>query len=269
MIINADSAQVYADLRVLSARPSVEDEAKAPHALYGFVDGATAFSSADWAKTVVDPITREERLPILVGGTGLYFRVLFDGIAELPPIPPAIREQWRAFAKSVPAPELHEELRKRDPVTASRLAVNDTQRITRALEVFETTNQSLSQIQAEQTKPLLNKDGWQLIVLDATRNMLAERIEQRFAKMMDDGALEEVRRLLARNLDAAAPVMKAIGVPELAAHLNGEIPLSEAVEQAIFATRRYAKRQETWFRNQMPSWQRMTPATVESFDFNP
>lgn len=258
VIINADSAQVYADLRVVTARPSVQDEARAPHRLYGTIGGSIAHSAADWARQAAREIGQATRnLPILVGGTGLYFRALFEGLADLPPIPTEIREKWRARAKTVPAAQLHEELAQRDPVMANRLMPNDSQRIIRALEVLEATGRSLADIQASLTQPAVDPADWLRIVLIADRAVLADRIAQRFDAMLSQGALEEVDALLSRRLDPAMPVMKAIGVSELGAHLQGRIGLEDAATQAIAATRRYAKRQETWFRRQMADWQRL------------
>jgi tRNA dimethylallyltransferase len=266
LIINADSAQVYADLRILTARPSPEDEKSVPHALYGAIDGGVSFSAADWAKAAAQIVQKNEGkfFPILVGGSGLYFRALFEGLAELPPIPGGIRQKWRLRAQVTPAPDLHDELSSLDPQTASRIAPTDKQRTLRALEVIEATGRSLSEIQAQTARPLLDPAKWLRIILIAGRKELEARIAQRLSKMREQGAVEEIKALLARKLDPMLPVMKAIGVPEFSAYLNNETSAEEAAEKIVLATRQYAKRQETWFRNQMPGWQQLTAEEAEN-----
>jgi tRNA dimethylallyltransferase len=268
LIINADSAQVYRDLRILTARPSLEDEKNAPHALYGVVDGAMPFSAADWAREAARTVNENSGkfFPIIVGGTGLYFRALFQGLADLPPIPGKIRSKWRACAENTPASELHNELARRDPKTAGRIANTDRQRIVRALEVIEATGKPLSDIQAQPVQSLLDPAKWLRVVLVADRAEPEVRIAKRLSNMLSMGAVDEAKALLSRKLDPAQPVMKAIGVPELSAYLNGAASLEEAGEKIILATRQYAKRQETWFRNQMQDWQRLTAEEAENLD---
>lgn len=257
-IINADSAQVYADLHVLTARPSFQEESEVPHALYGHVDGAKSYSAGNWAKDVVHEIDSVRAMPILTGGTGLYFKALFDGLADIPPVPTQIREKWRRDAQQRPPGELYALLQQCDPVTALRLQVNDRQRITRALEVFEASGEPLSILQTKLTRRVKEKNKWLRIVVSRGRLSLDETVAIRFERMLESGAIDEVQALLARNLDLSLPVMKAIGVRELSAYLSGRLTLNEAKEKAIVATRQYAKRQETWFRNQMSDWHHVT-----------
>ena len=255
-IINADSQQVYAELRILTARPSAADEAHVPHYLYGHRAATEVYSVAAWrddALKVIADIERAGRLPIVVGGTGLYFKALLEGIAEIPAVPAAIRESIRTRLSREGSRALHDELAARDPETADRLNPADGQRIARALEVFEATGVSLSAWQREATS------GERLVpaarfVVAMDRPLLHQRIALRFAGMVENGALAEAAALRDQHLAADLPVMKALGVPELIAHLDGELTLDEAVERAQTATRRFAKRQMTWFRNQMADW---------------
>ncbi len=255
LIINADSAQVYADLRVVTARPSIEDEKRVPHALYGIIDGAGSCSAADWAKQAAFLAKESGRMPIFVGGTGLYFRAIFEGLAELPPISAPIRRKWREKAK-LASEDLHAELGKRDPIMAKRLMPNDTQRIVRALEVIEATGKSLADIQARPAQPLLDPERWLRLFVTVERPILEKRIAQRWSNMLKDGAIDEVAALLSRGLDPMLPVMKAIGVRELASCVQGKTNIEEAGAKTMLATRQYAKRQETWFRNQMRDWRK-------------
>jgi tRNA dimethylallyltransferase len=258
IVINADSMQVYADLRVLTARPSVEDEARAPHRLYGHVDGAVAYSAAAWAaaaRDVIAAVRARGRLPILAGGTGLYFRSLFQGLAAVPPIPPDVRAKWRERAAREPLDVLRAELARRDPRAAARLG--DRQRIARALEVIDATGKPLEAWARDGALPLEAPQGWRRIVLDLPRAELHARCDARLDAMIAAGALEEVRALLDRRLDPTLPVMKAIGVTELRAHLDGESDLATALTRMKAATRRYVKRQITWFRTQMGDWERI------------
>lgn len=252
-IVNADSAQVYRDLRILSARPSAEEEARAPHRLFGHVDGAESYSAARWAeqaKAAIAEAHAASRLPILVGGTGLYLRTLLDGIAPVPEIDPAIRAEVRAL----PVADAHTQLREVDPVAAARLAPGDTTRIARALEVVRSTGRPLAQWQAERIGGIGEAMRLLPLVLLPDRNWLVDRCDRRLAQMFDEGAIEEVRRLLAReDVPSEAPVRRAIGVAEITALLAGEIDRDAAIERARLATRQYAKRQYTWFRNQPPA----------------
>jgi len=257
VIVNADSMQVYRDLRILTARPTPEEERRVPHRLYGHVDGAVNYSTGQWLRDV-DEVLRElevdGRMPILVGGTGLYFKALTAGLAAVPPIPADIREQVRARVRSEGAPALHAELMRRDPASAQRVTVNDRSRISRALEVVLATGRPLSDWHREGLPPLIDVGKAANVFITCERKELVARIETRFAAMLKAGAIDEVRALSRRHLDPSLPAMKAHGVPWLIRHLNGEISLEEAAAGAVMDTRRYAKRQLTWFRNQMPGW---------------
>jgi tRNA dimethylallyltransferase len=256
-IVNADSMQVYRDLRIITARPTPAEEARVPHRLYGHVDAAVNYSTGQWLRdiaAVLDELNAAGRLPILVGGTGLYFKALTSGLAAVPAIPAEIREQVRARMRSEGAAVLHAELARRDPVTAQRLMVNDRSRISRALEVVLATGRSLTDWHREGLPALVEPARAAKVFLTCERKQLVARIETRFAAMLKAGALDEVRALAARRLDPALPAMKAHGVPWLIRHLNGEIALDAAAAGAVMDTRRYAKRQLTWFRNQMKDW---------------
>ena len=256
-IVNADSMQVYRDLRVITARPSPDEEARVPHRLYGHVDAGENYSVGRWCRDVAEAlkeIAAQGRVPILVGGTGLYFKALTSGLAAVPPIPPEIRSQVRARLASEGAPLLHSELASLDPVTARRLMVNDRSRISRALEVVLATGRSLTDWHSEGMPALIDPARAAKIFLTCERKALVARIEMRFAAMLKAGALDEVRAMAARGLDPLLPAIKAHGVPWLIRHLNGEISLDHAAAGAIMDTRRYAKRQITWFRNQMADW---------------
>ena len=256
-IVNANSMQVYRDLRILTARPTPEEEHRVPHRLYGHVDAAVNYSTGQWLRdvsAVLAELKAQGRPAILVGGTGLYFKALTAGLAAVPPIPPEIRAGVRARLQSEGAPALHGELMRLDPVTAQRLMVNDRARISRALEVMLTTGRSLSDWHREGMPPLIDATRAAKVFITCERAELVRRIKTRFAGMLAAGALEEVRALAARRLDPSLPAMKAHGVPWLIRHLNGEITLEEAAAGAVMDTRRYAKRQLTWFRNQMKDW---------------
>ena len=258
-VVNADSMQVYADLRVLTARPSEADEAQVPHALYGHVGGGVRYSTGGWVRDVTHLIEKGGPL-VIVGGTGLYFRALERGIAPVPDIPEAISARWRGTWRS--DREWHGLLRERDPALAARVDPSDKQRIIRGIEVFEATGRRLSEWQNEPgARPL---EGWPLfrLVLEPPRELLRERIAQRFHEMLLDGRAEaEAATLIAMGYDLALPVHKAIGVRELNMALDKVVPRAEAIERAIIATRQYAKRQSTWFRNQMgPEWLRFSTA---------
>ncbi len=258
VIVNADSAQVYADLEVLSARPSPAEMGGVEHRLFGAWDGAKACSAADWAaraKAEIADIHASGGVPILVGGTGLYLRTLLDGIAPIPPIDPAVRAEVRAL----PVAEAHAALAREDPERAARLAPADATRIARALEVVRSTGQSLAHWQARREGGIGQTISLLPLVLLPDRAWLYGRCDRRFALMLEHGAVEEVRALVARDLDPALPVMRAIGVPEIAAHLRGDLTLDEARSRGAQATRNYAKRQYTWFRHQPPvDWPRIS-----------
>jgi tRNA dimethylallyltransferase len=257
VVINADSMQVYRDLRVITARPMPEEEARAPHRLYGHVDAAENYSTGRWCRDVAQVLEeagRDQRVPIFVGGTGLYFKALTGGLAAVPPIPPDIRAAVRGRLATDGVAPLYNELIERDPKTAHRLMPNDRSRISRALEVVLATGRSLSDWHAHGLAPLIDGAMAAKVFITCERKELVRRIETRFAAMLNAGALEEVRALAARKLDPTLPAMKAHGVPWLLRHLNGEISRDEAEAGAIRDTRRYAKRQVTWFRNQMTDW---------------
>ena len=261
-IVNADSMQVYRDLRIITARPVPEEEARAPHELYGRVDAAENYSTGRWIKdiaAVLQDIRSVGRLPILVGGTGLYFSALSKGLAAVPPIPPDIREEVRGrLAREGVAP-LRAELERLDPKTAARLRVNDRSRISRALEVVKATGRSITDWHKEGMPPVLDSDKTARVFLTVERKALVDRIEARFDAMLAADALDEVRGLATRKLDPTLPAMKAHGVPWLIRHLTGEIGLEQAAAGAKMDTRRYAKRQVTWFRNQLSDWPMLPP----------
>jgi tRNA dimethylallyltransferase len=259
VIINADSMQVYSDLHIITARPTPEEEKQVAHRLYGFVDAAENYSVGRWYRDVaaaLKEVVNDGRLPILVGGTGLYFRALASGLAAVPPIPADIRAEVRSRLQREGAPALHAELVHLDPATAQRVTVNDRSRISRALEVVLATGRPLSNWHVEGLPGIIDPNSTAKIFITCERKELVRRIETRFATMLKSGALGEVRHLAARGLDPALPAMKAHGVPWLIRHLKGEISLKEAEAGAIMDTRRYAKRQATWFRNQMKDWPR-------------
>ncbi len=262
-VINADSAQVYADLAVLSARPSVEEMAGIPHRLFGTWDGAETCSAADWAvraRAEIAEVHRAGGVPVLVGGTGLYLRTLLDGIAPIPPIDPAVRDAVRAM----PVAQAYQALQAEDPERAAALGPNDAARVARALEVLRSTGQPLSHWQARLEGGIGHAVTLHPLILLSDRAALYQRCDARFARMLHQGAIEEVRALLSRQLDPALPVMRAIGVPEIAAHLRGESTLEQAESRGSQATRNYAKRQYTWLRHQPPQdWPRITGDTFD------
>jgi len=259
MIVNADSMQVYDAMRVLTARPSPADEMRALHRLYGHVAAEARYSAGAWLRdlaVVLKEAQELSQLPILVGGTGLYFKAATEGLAATPVVPREVRERWSAQLAAGGAAALHAELRKRDPAAAASIRPTDPQRLARALEVLEATGRPLAEWRQRQHPPLLTGNV-ACFVFEPDRAQLYQGIENRFDKMVDAGALDEVRALLARGLDPALPVMKAIGVRAFSAFLSGEIALGAAVEKAKTESRRYAKRQMTWFRNQMRGWERV------------
>ena len=269
VVINADSMQVYRELRVLTARPTREDEARAPHALYGFVSGAEAYSAGRYAVDAthaIDEAHSSGRLPIVVGGTGLYFKVLLEGLSPVPSIDPDVRAFWRGQAAALAAPELHAILRARDAEMARRLMPTDRQRIVRALEVLESTGRSLADWQRQPGKPALAEDETVRLLTIPDRTMQATVIGARFDAMLAAGALEEVRSLLALGLSSELPVMRALGVAPLAAHLAGATSLEAAVAAAQTETRQYAKRQLTWLRRNMKSWKNLDAQQMKRID---
>ena len=253
-VINADSMQVYRDLRVLTARPGPDELTRAPHRLYGVLPAEDVCSAARWRDLAVAEIADAHaagRLPILVGGTGLYLRTLTEGIVELPEIPGDLRSEARALCERIGAPALHARLAARDPVMARRLAPGDRQRLIRAWEVIEATGRSLADWQAAAPAVAPGLE-FASVVLLPPRAAVYAACDKRFDAMLAAGALDEVGALVARGLDPDLPAMKALGVPALRAHLRGELSLEEAAAKARQATRNYAKRQSTWFRHQMP-----------------
>jgi tRNA dimethylallyltransferase len=264
-IINADAMQVYRDLRIVTARPTPEEEARAPHLLYGHVDAAENYSVGRWcvdASAALAAVEREGRLPILAGGTGLYFKALTRGLAAIPPIPSQIRSAVRERLKREGIAALYAELSARDDASARRLMPADRARISRALEVVLATGRSITDWYAEGMKAALDPHAAVKVFLDVDRAQLYRRIDSRFDAMLASGALDEVRALAGRQLDPALPAMKAHGVPWLIRHLNGEIDLPAAVEGAKRDIRRYSKRQATWFRHQLPDWTWIAPETA-------
>ncbi|HZK98569.1 MAG TPA: tRNA (adenosine(37)-N6)-dimethylallyltransferase MiaA [Caulobacteraceae bacterium] len=258
-IVNADSMQVYRDLRLLTARPTGRDEARAPHHLYGIADAADAWSAGRWlaaAREVLAVIAGRGRVAVVVGGTGLYFRALTGGLAEIPASPAGVRaevqEDWRRLGEA----EFRERLGRIDPVAATRIAPGDRQRLTRALEVVLATGVPLNDFHRRAPTPL-PPTAWRGVVVDPPRAVLYARCETRLETMLATGALDEVRALIGRDLDPQLPVMKALGVREFAEHLAGRATLAEALARARQSTRRYVKRQTTWFRHQSPDWPRI------------
>ena len=261
-VVNADSMQVYRELEILSARPGPDETARAPHVLYGHVPMAEPYSVARWLAEVTGVLADLEaagRMPIVVGGTGLYFTALTEGLSEVPEIPEDIRAHWRARGREEDSAALHAELGVRDPVMAGRLRPSDAQRIVRALEVREATGRSLADWQADTPPPLLPAACCRRIVLAPERGRLRERIARRFDTMLDHGARAEADRIAALRLDPALPAMKAIGLAPLIAHAIGLVTLEDARARAIADSARYAKRQETWFRNRFADWDRLDP----------
>jgi tRNA dimethylallyltransferase len=267
-IVNADALQLYADLQVLSARPTTDEIARAPHHLFGVADGADGWSVGRWLDAtlpILVDIAARGRRAIVVGGTGLYFRALTKGLAEIPAVPAAARQAAAAAFERLGEDAFRQALATRDPAAAARIAPGDRQRLLRAYEVAESTGRALTDWQGNTTAPL-RADQWRAVVLESDRQALYARCDLRFGAMVEHGALEEVRRLMVRRLDPLAPVMKAVGVRELMAHLAGDLTLPQAVALAQQETRRYAKRQLTWFRNQTPDWPRLRDkADAEAF----
>lgn len=265
-IINTDSMQVYRDLSIITARPTEEEMARAPHFLFGTVDAALNYSVARWLSDATAAFATAEaqgQLPIFVGGTGLYFRALTEGLSDIPPVPEAVRAELRAWAEGRDPAALHERLAQRDPETAAHLRPTDPQRILRALEVFEATGRSLRSFHAERGGAVLRPDEVLSIFLAPDRDLLRARIDARFDGMMAAGAAQEVTRLAERGLDPALPAMRAHGVPGIIRALNGDISMEEAIEKGKADTRAYSKRQHTWFRHQAPDFIWVKPEKAE------
>ena len=268
VVINTDSMQVYRDLRLITARPTLEEEAAVPHRLYGHVDAAVNFSAGSWvadAANALAEVRAQNRLPIFAGGSGLYFKALTRGLSAVPPIPAGIRDGVRARLERDGVEALHAELARRDPASAERLQPRDRSRIARALEVVEATSRSLIDWHRDGLPPLLPPDSFRALFLEPDRDQLYARIDARFATMLQAGALHEVAALASRKLDSLLPAMKAHGVPALIRHLRGEISLDEAAEVGRADTRHYAKRQFTWFRHQLPEFEWVKPEAARGW----
>ena len=256
-VINADSMQVYRELAVLTARPSKTEMLLAPHRLYGTVPASESYSAGRFVEDAARALREaasEGHVPVFVGGTGLYFKALTEGLAAVPDVPPEIRAHWRAEAERMGTAGLYRELQARDPVMAARLRPSDPQRILRALEVIAATSISLAEWQGADAAPLLEPDAVLRVVIAPEREALYTAIDSRFDRMIAQGAIEEVRALLALGLDPGLPAMRAHGVRELAAYLSGDSSLAAAVEKSKTESRRYAKRQMTWLRRFMQDW---------------
>ncbi len=261
-IINADSMQVYRDLRIITARPTPDEERRVPHRLYGHIDAAENYSAGRWctdAAAVLTATRQESRPAIIVGGTGLYFSALTRGLAAVPPIPAKIRNDVRARLASEGVAALHAELTARDPAAAARLMPGDRARVTRALEVVLATGRSILDWHEENMPASLDLARAAKVFLMPARDQLLRNIDARFDAMIAAGALDEVRALAARKLDPSLPAMKAHGVPWLIRHLAGKIALADAASHAKLETRQYTKRQATWFRNQLPQFEWVAP----------
>ncbi len=265
VVVNANSMQVYRDLRIITARPSLEEEASVEHRLFGHVDAAVNYSVGLWladASAAIADIQAGGRTPVLVGGTGMYFKALTQGLSDIPKVPEDVRARVRAQAEGLAPQVLHERLAARDPVTAARLRPTDPQRILRALEVLEATGQPLASFQGVRQAPVLEPGNWRAVFLAPDRAELYRLIDARFDAMMQAGAVEEVRALAARALDPALPAMRAHGVPGLIAWLRGETSREEAVARGKLDTRHYSKRQFTFARHQLPDFPWAASATA-------
>jgi tRNA dimethylallyltransferase len=266
LIVNTDSMQVYRDLRIITARPTAQEEACVPHRLYGHVDAALNYSVGRFLADARDALAeaeRTQRVPVFVGGTGLYFKALTHGLSAVPPIPGEVRAAIRAKLAAEGPAALHAELARRDAASAARLKSGDRVRIARALEVIEATGRPLGDWRRERTRPVIEAVRLAKVFLAPARAALYAGIDARFDRMLAAGALDEVRALAARGLDPLLPAMKAHGVPWLIRHLRGELSLAEAADRAKLDTRHYAKRQFTWFRHQLADWPHIPPAEAE------
>jgi tRNA dimethylallyltransferase len=266
VVVNADSMQVYAELSVLTARPGPDDLARVPHRLYGHVRSAQGYTVARYLADAESVMAAEAGRPLIfVGGTGLYFNALTQGLSDVPPVNDEVRAFWRSRAATMAASALHRELADIDPEMARRLHPNDSQRILRALEVYDSTGRPLTAWQAHRSPPLVDAAHAVRLVVAPERDWLHGRIARRFEAMVEAGGLEEAAAFARLDLSPDLTAMKAIGVPEMMAAAAGRLSLAEATERAVAATRQYAKRQETWFRNQMTDWRRVDPADPSAF----
>lgn len=267
VVINADSMQVYVDLRIITARPTVGEESDTPHRLYGHVDGAVNYSVARYLADATAVLAEEERAgrPVVVcGGTGLYFKALIEGLSRVPPTPEAVRERLRDETRDISSSDLHSQLGDSDPESAARLQPNDRLRVLRALEVLAATGRTLSSYRGDKVPGPLAARETRRIFLAPDRAVLHARIDARFRQMIDAGALDEVARLGERSLDPRLPIMRAHGVPALLSHLRGEISLDDAIARGQADTRAYVKRQFTWFRHQIGGFDHVGPSEAES-----
>jgi tRNA dimethylallyltransferase len=262
VVINADSMQVYRDLRILTARPTDAEMGAAPHRLYGHIGAEEIYSAGRWLREAEGEIAaarKAEKTAVVIGGTGLYFSALLKGLSAVPEVSAQVRSQIRGLGEEKDNEALHAMLAARDPRTAAEVRVSDRQRLLRALEVVEATGRGLAEWREEAGVPVLNSGDYHAVFLETDREALGQRIDARFDKMLAEGALEEVKALQARKLDPRMPAMKAHGVPWLIKFLDGAISLEEAAAQGKRDTRQYAKRQETWFRNQLPEFRWVRP----------
>ena len=257
-VINADSMQVYRELSVLTARPDAAETAAIPHRLYGMVPAREAYSVGRWLDDVAAAIAEahaEERMPILVGGTGLYFKALLEGLSPVPDIPAEVRAFWRGQAEALSPEALHRELTRRDPVMAARLQQSDPQRVVRALEVIDATDMSLAEWQGREGTPVVASASARKLVVAPEREQVYATVDARFDRMLEAGAVAEVEALLALGLDQGLPAMRSLGVRELSAYLAGHMTLEDAAIKAKTESRRYAKRQMTWAKRFMTDWE--------------
>lgn len=266
-IINADAMQVYRELDILTARPSRDDERRVPHRLYGHIPAAEAYSAArfvDEARAAIQEVQDEGRVPLVVGGTGLYFKALTEGLSPIPPIDEGIRSRWRARAAEEKSEALHAILADRDPEMAARLRPSDPQRITRALEVLDSTGRSLARWQELPGEPVVRLADARLFVVTRDRDELNQRCDARFDAMLVAGAVEEVRKLMQLNLSADLPAMRAVGVRPLVEHLSGLGSIADAAATGKADTRAYVKRQLTWLKRHMIAWKSIAEQQMES-----
>jgi len=263
-IINADALQVYDCWRVLSARPSAQEEAQAPHRLYGHIHPLAEYSAGHWLRDVESCLSDARNTgqrPIIIGGTGLYFAALTQGLAEIPDIPDDLRQQGNDLINRGLVENMRIELRDKDPKTYAQIDTQNPVRVQRAWEVWTATGIGLKEWHARTPQPLVPVDKATCLVIEADRDWLADRIDRRFDRMLRDGALEEVQNVVAQGWDMGLPSMRAIGARELAAHLQGGLTLELAIEQGKAQSRQYAKRQRTWFRSKMKDWQKIPAQT--------
>ena len=271
-VINADALQVYECWRVLTARPTASDLARAPHALYGHVSCDARYSVGHWlreARREIEDARRCGERPVIIGGTGLYFSALTRGLSEIPEIPAEVRARADEMLRAEGLAAMVQDLGALDPVTLGRTDSANPARVQRAWEVVTATGRGLAAWHETAGEPVIDESACFSVVVEVDKDNLNNRIRQRFFKMLEDGALEECRKNLRSDRDSALPSMRAIGEPELAAHLRGEISLETASEAACIATRQYAKRQRTWFRNRMAGWRRIDPEDGDPLDAVP